>query len=99
MDTVLANVAIVIAQNSQEAPEEGTGIGLILLGVLIAAAVAVGIFLIFTRMSKKASTGAPGAEPHDPGHVGVADPPDARTGARIDPSRRGVEQSGSSSGS
>ena len=90
---------ITIAQNSQEAPDEGTGIGLILLGVLIVAAVAIGLWLAFTRLQRNRAGMTPGRETHDPGHVGVADPPDARTGARIDPSRRGVEQSGSSSGS
>ncbi len=90
---------VVIAQNSQRTPDEGVGIGLILVGVLIAAAVAFLVITIFRKASKSATTGAPLREPHKPGHVGTSDPPDARTGARIDPSRRGVEQSGSSSGS
>jgi hypothetical protein len=96
----VATLITIIAQNSQRAPQDdGIGIGLILVGVLIAAAVATTIFLVFTRLSRRESAEAPGYTPHEPGHVGTADPPDARTGARIDPSRRGVEQSGSSSGS
>ena len=92
-------LAVVIAQNSQRVPDEGTGIGLILLGVAIALAVAFTIFTIFRRASKNATTGAPGDTPHKSGHVGTSDPPDARTGDRMPPQRRGVEQSGSSSGS
>jgi hypothetical protein len=88
-------LAIVIAQNSQNVPDEGTGIGLILLGVAIFLAVVVGVFLFLRRASK----GVPGNLPQDPGHVGVSDPPDVDSGARITPQRRGVEQSGSSSGS
>ena len=90
---------VVIAQNSQRAPDEGVGFGLILVGVLIAAAVAFLIITIFRKASKSATTGAPGNTPHKSGHVGTSDPPDMRTGDRIAPSRRGVEQSGSSSGS
>ncbi len=95
-------VITIIAQNSQRVPQEdGIGIGLILVGVAIAIAVAVTIFTIFTKASKRATTGAPGYDPHPSGHVGTSDPAefaDTRTGAKIEP-RRGVEQSGSSSGS
>ncbi len=92
-------LATIIAQNSQRVPDEGTGIGLILVGALIAVAVAFTIFMIFRKISKSSAAGAPVATPHKPGHVGTSDPIDARTGARIEPQRRGVEQSGSSSGS
>lgn len=96
----MATLITIIAQNSQRVPQEdGIGIGLILVGVLIAAAVATTIFLVFTRLSRREAAGAPKYTPHEQGHVGTSDPPDVRTGARIDPSRRGVEQSGSSSGS
>ncbi len=95
----MLGVVTLIAQNSQRAPDEGVGLGLILLGALIAAAVAFLVITIFRKASKSATTGAPGHDPHKPGHVGTSDPPDTRTGARIDPSHRGVEQSGSSSGS
>ena len=92
-------LAVVIAQNSQRVPDEGTGIGLILLGVAIALAVAFAVFTIFRKASKNATTGAPGNTPHKSGHVGTSDPADAQTGDRMPPQRRGVEQSGSSSGS
>ena len=59
-----------LAQNSQDAPEEGVGLGLILLGVLIAVAIAAGIFIAFTRSSKRRAGTAPERKPHDPGHVG-----------------------------
>jgi hypothetical protein len=61
---------VVLAQNSQDAPEEGVGIGLILLGVLIAVIVAVAIFMVFTRASKRRATKGSPDEPHRPGHVG-----------------------------
>ena len=96
----MATLITIIAQNSQRVPQDdGVGIGLILVGVLIAAAVATAIVLVFTRLSRRESSSAPGYTPQEPGHVGTDDPRDARTGARMDPSRRGVEQSGSSSGS
>ena len=96
----MATLITIIAQNSQRAPQDdGIGIGLILLGVLIAAAVATAIFLVFTRLSRRESASAPQYTPHEQGHVGTTDPPDVRTGAKMTPSRRGVEQSGSSSGS
>ena len=60
----------VLAQNSQDAPEEGVGIGLILVGVLIAVLVAVGIFVVFTKGSKRRREQGPPDEPHEPGHVG-----------------------------
>jgi heme/copper-type cytochrome/quinol oxidase subunit 2 len=67
---MLATLLGILAQNSQEAPDEGIGLGLILLGVLIAVIVAVAIFTVFTRASKRrAEKGAPD-DPHRPGHVG-----------------------------
>lgn len=68
MQTLLTLFAV-FAQNSQEPPDEGIGVGLILLGVLIAAAIAVGIGMAFTRLSKREAQGPP-REPHDPDHVG-----------------------------
>ena len=69
MSTVLAVVTF-LAQNSQEPPDEGVGLGLILLAVLFVIAVAVGIWLAFTKGSKRARGTAPDEEPHRPGHVG-----------------------------
>ena len=67
---MLATLVGILAQNSQDAPEEGVGLGLILLGVLIAVIVAVAIFTAFTRASKRRSTKGAPDEPHRPGHVG-----------------------------
>ena len=60
----------ILAQNSQDAPDKGVGIGLILLGVLIALLIAVAIFTVFTKGSKRRRGAGPPREPHDPGHVG-----------------------------
>jgi hypothetical protein len=67
---VLATLIAILAQNSQDVPEEGVGIGLILLGVLIAVLVFAGLFLLFTKASKRRRGGGPSREPHEPGHVG-----------------------------
>jgi hypothetical protein len=64
-----ATLLTIIAQNAQEPPEEGIGIGLILLGVLIVLAVAVGVWLALSRLSKR-EAGGPPREPHDPDSVG-----------------------------
>lgn len=66
---MLFAVLTIIAQNAQEPPEEGVGIGLILLGVLIVLAVAVGVWMALSRLSKR-EAGGPPREPHDPDSVG-----------------------------
>jgi flagellar basal body-associated protein FliL len=66
----LVTLAGVLAQNSQDAPEEGVGIGLILLGVLIAVLVAAVLFAVFTKGAKRRQESPPPDEPHKPGHVG-----------------------------
>ena len=66
----LLGLVTFLAQNSQDAPEEGVGVGLILLAVLFVIAVVVGIWLAFTKGSKRARGTAPDEEPHRPGHVG-----------------------------
>ena len=66
---MLAAVLTFIAQNAQEPPEEGVGIGLILLGVLIVIAVAVGVWFALQKLSKR-EAGGPPREPHDPDSVG-----------------------------
>ena len=76
-------------------PATSGALSLSALGVAIALAVAFTVFMLLRRASKS----RPGTLPHESGHVGVSNPPDTRTGARIEPQRRGVEQSGSSSGS
>lgn len=68
---MLATLIGILAQNGQAPPEsDGVGIGLILLGVLIAAVIAFGIFTVFTRGSKRSRGTAPGDDPHGPGSVG-----------------------------
>ena len=68
---MLATLIGILAQNSQRPPEEdGVGLGLILLGVLIAAIIAVGIFTLFTKGSKRRRGTAPTDDPHRPGSVG-----------------------------
>ena len=69
MDNVLGLLTF-LAQNSQDAPEEGVGLGLILLAVLFVLAVVAGIWLAFTRGSKKDRGTGPDDEPHRPGLVG-----------------------------
>ena len=59
-----------LAQNSQDAPEEGIGLGLILLAVLFVLAVVAGLWLAFTRGSKRDRGTGPDEQPHEPGHVG-----------------------------
>ena len=61
----------ILAQNSQSPPkDEGIGIGLILLGVLIALIIAFAIFTIFTKGNRKHRGTAPAEDPHPPGQVG-----------------------------
>ena len=69
MSTVFGLITF-LAQNSQDAPEEGVGLGLILLAVLFVIAVIAGIWLAFTRGSKRKAGTGPDDEPHRPGHVG-----------------------------
>ena len=64
-----ATLLTILAQNAQEPPEEGVGLGLILLGVLIVLAVAVGVWMALSRLSKREAAGPP-REPHDPDSVG-----------------------------
>ena len=66
---MLTAVLSIIAQNAQEPPEEGVGIGLIILGVLIVLAVAVGVWMALSKLSKR-EAGGPPREPHDPDSVG-----------------------------
>jgi uncharacterized membrane protein YccC len=68
---MLAALFTILAQNSQRPPEDdGLGIGLILLGVLIAALIAFAIFTVFTKGSKRRRGAGPGDNPHPPGRVG-----------------------------
>ena len=67
---MLATLITILAQNSQDVPEEGGGISLLLVGVLIAVVIAVALFLVFTKGSKRRRQEGPPDKPHEPGHVG-----------------------------
>jgi hypothetical protein len=69
---MLANIIILAQRGTQEPPDEGTSIWLILLGVLIAALVALAIITAFRTYSKKTRETGPDREPHTPGHAGRA---------------------------
>ena len=62
---------LVLAQNTQEAPDDGVGAGLIILGVAIALLVFGGIAFVVTR-STRASRG--GVQP-PPGERQPGEPP------------------------
>ena len=66
---------IIFAQErgTQEPPDEGVGIGLILLGFLIFLLVAAAILYAFRTYSKKTGETGPSRTPHKPGHVGSRD--------------------------
>ncbi len=68
---MLADI-IIFAQGrgTQEPPDEGVGIGLILLGVLIAALAALAVITAFRTYSKRTKETGPDRTPHKPGHVG-----------------------------
>ncbi|MDQ3741685.1 MAG: hypothetical protein M3389_12165 [Actinomycetota bacterium] len=57
-------------RGTQEPPDEGVGIGLILLGVLIVLAVAFAVMTAFRMYSKKTRETGPDNTPHKQGHVG-----------------------------
>jgi flagellar basal body-associated protein FliL len=67
---MVSTLLIIAQRGTQEPPDEGTGIGLILLGVAIAALVAVAILMAFRTYSKKTRETGPDREPHKPGHAG-----------------------------
>ncbi|HEX8121871.1 MAG TPA: hypothetical protein VF549_11465 [Solirubrobacteraceae bacterium] len=67
---MLAFITILAQRGTQEPPDEGTGIGLILLGFGLAILVAVAIFMAFRTYSRKTRETGPSNEPHKPGHVG-----------------------------
>ena len=71
MHSALATIFILAqGRGTQEPPDEGVGIGLILLGFLIAVIVAITILTLFRKYSKKTGETGPGHDPHKPGHVG-----------------------------
>ena len=70
---MLSTLLIIAQRGTQEPPDEGTGIGLILLGIAIAALVAVAIIMAFRTYSKKTHETGPDRESHKPGHAGRAE--------------------------
>ena len=63
---------LIIAQErgTQEPPDEGVGIGLILLGVLIVLLAVFAVMFAFRTYSRKTRETGPDATPHKQGHVG-----------------------------
>ena len=61
----------VLAQRgTQEPPDEGTGIGLILLGVAIFLLLMLAVFFALRTYSRKTRETGPDSTPHKQGHVG-----------------------------
>ncbi len=68
---MLAEILIFAQERgTQEPPDEGVGIGLILLGFLIFLLVAFAILTLFRKYSKKTGELGPERESHKPGHAG-----------------------------
>ena len=67
---MLATLFLLAQRGTQEAPDEGIGIGLIILAVLFVIGVAIGIFFAFSRMRKGSRQTGPDDTPHRSGHVG-----------------------------
>ncbi len=71
---MLATLLTILAQRgTQEPPDEGIGIGLILVGLLIAVLIAAAVFTFLRTVSKRERGGGPPNKPHEPGHVGSRD--------------------------
>jgi hypothetical protein len=70
---MLATLLTILAQRgTQEPPDEGIGIGLILGAVVLIALIAFGVFMLLRTISKR-ERGGPPNKPHEPGHVGSRD--------------------------
>ena len=67
---MLATIFVLAQRGTQEPPDEGIGIGLILLGVAIVLLVAFAVMFAFRTYSKKTRETGPDATPHKQGHVG-----------------------------
>jgi hypothetical protein len=57
----LVDALFVLAQHGQDAPDSGAGAGLIVLGVVIALAIAAGIAFVVTRASRRSRGGVEAA--------------------------------------
>jgi hypothetical protein len=67
---MLATIAILAQRGTHEPPDEGIGIGLILLGVLIVILAFSAIAFAFRTYTRKTHDTGPDRTPHKPGHVG-----------------------------
>jgi flagellar basal body-associated protein FliL len=67
---MLATLTILAQRGTQEPPEEGTSILLIIGAVVFIILVAVAIMTAFRTYSKKTRETGPDRESHDPGHAG-----------------------------
>lgn len=68
---MLAQIFILAQERgTQEPPDEGVGIGLILAGFLVFLLVAALILMAFRMYSKRTGEKGPDREAHKPGHVG-----------------------------
>jgi flagellar basal body-associated protein FliL len=67
---MLASILILAQRGTQEPPDEGIGIGLILLAFLFVILVAAAILFAFRTYSKKTRETGPSDTPHKQGHVG-----------------------------
>lgn len=70
---MLATLLVLAQRGTQEPPDDGIGVGLIILAVVVVAAIAVGLLMAFKAMSRRERGGGPPAQPHEPGHVGSRD--------------------------
>ncbi len=71
MAALLADLFLLAQERgTQEPPDEGVGIGLILGGFLIFLLVAAAILFAFRTYSKKTGETGPDREAHKPGHAG-----------------------------
>lgn len=53
----MTTALLVLAQNTQAAPDDGLGIGLIIGAILLALLIFAGIFTVFAKRSKKSLGG------------------------------------------
>ncbi|HEV2062691.1 MAG TPA: hypothetical protein VGR12_07550 [Solirubrobacteraceae bacterium] len=66
---------VILAQGrgTQEPPEEGVSVTLIILAAVLVVLIAVAIFIAFRTYSKKTRETGPDRESHRSGHVGRVD--------------------------
>ena len=67
---MLSAIFVLAQRGTQEPPDEGVGIGLILLGVLIVLLLVSAVMFAFRTYSKKTREVGPDRDSHAPGHAG-----------------------------